>query len=101
MRLRIVEKNSFSGLAEKSMAIELFVVFFVTFYAFRSMTYIGDGLRHLPVLRTITEQAPTAFTPKRWLEAYRYHSQSLVVNIHFLFSLVMRTVVAISKKLRM
>jgi hypothetical protein len=59
------------------MAVVLSVLFFVTFYAIRSKTHIGDGLRHLPVLRTITEHAPTAFTAKQWLGAYRSHYESL------------------------
>ena len=99
MRYSRVEKKLLSDLGAKSMAVVLFVILFVTFYAFRSKTYIGDGLRHLPVLRTITEHAPIAFTAKPWLEAYRSHYESLVVHNHFLFALVMRTAFAIQQKL--
>jgi hypothetical protein len=78
----------------------LFVIILsITFYAFRSSTFIGDGLRHLPALRTITEGPPVVFQPKPWLEVYRAHYDRVVVHNHFLFGLTMRAAFALQHAL--
>jgi hypothetical protein len=69
------------------------------FHEFRSTTFIGDGLRYLPALRTITEGPPATFQPKPWLEVYRSHYEPAVVHHHFLFGLTMRTAFALQQAL--
>jgi hypothetical protein len=77
----------------------LAVIFFVTFYAFRSTTLIGDGLRHLPALRTIIQGATPTYQAKPWLEVYRDHYDKLAVHNHFLFGVTMRAAFALQQKL--
>lgn len=80
-----------SFLAPKYVAALFALILSVTFYEFRSSTFIGDGLRHLPALRTITEGSPASFQPKPWLEVYRAHYDRVVAHNHFLFGLAIRT----------
>jgi len=79
----------------------LLVVFLcLTFYGFRATTLIGDGLRHLPALRTITSRgAVLRFEPKPWLEVYRNNLDHLVVQHHFLFGATMSCAFALQQKL--
>jgi hypothetical protein len=91
--------GSASFLAPKCVAALFVVIFSITFYAFRSNTLIGDGLRHLPALRTITDGPPLSFQPKPWLEVYRAHYDRVVVHHHFLFGLIMRTAFALQRAL--
>jgi hypothetical protein len=77
----------------------LVLILSITFYEFRSSYLIGDGLRHLPALRTITEGPPATFQPKPWLEVYRAHYDRVVVHNHFLFGLAMRTAFALQQAL--
>lgn len=88
--------NRFDSIARAAL---LAAFLSVTFYAFRSTTLIGDGLRLLPALRTITGQSPPAFEPKPWLEVYRAHYERVVVHNHFLFGLLMRAAFAIARSL--
>ena len=88
------QQGSAGFLAPKYVAALLVFIFSIAFYEFRSSTLIGDGLRHLPALRTITQGPPVAFQPKPWLEVYRAHYDRAVVHNHFLFGLVMRTAFA-------
>jgi len=85
--------------APKYMAALLVLILCVTFYEFRSSTFIGDGLRHLPALRTITEGPPVAIQPKPWLEVYRAHYDRVVVHHHFLFGLAIRAAFALQRAL--
>jgi hypothetical protein len=89
------QQGSAGFLAPKYVAALLVFIFSIAFYEFRSSTLIGDGLRHLPALRTITQGPPAAFQPKPWLEVYRAHYDRAVVHNHFLFGLVMRTAFAL------
>jgi hypothetical protein len=93
------QQDSAGLLAPKYVAALLVLVLFVTFYEFRSSTFIGDGLRHLPALRTITEGPPVAFQPKPWLEVYRAHYDRVVVHHHFLFGLTIRAAFALQQAL--
>ena len=52
------QQGSAGFLAPKYVAALLVFILSITFYEFRSSTFIGDGLRHLPALRTITEGHP-------------------------------------------
>ena len=88
-----------SFLAARCVAGLLVLVSFIIFHEFRSTTFIGDGLRYLPALRTITEGPPATFQPKPWLEIYRSHYEPAVVHHHFLFGLTMRTIFAIQQAL--
>jgi hypothetical protein len=94
---KLIEEDLFGPLRAKTVAALLAVVFCGTFYTFRSNTLIGDGLRHLPALRTITGQAPLVYMPKPWLETYRAQYDRVVVHNHFLFALVMRTAFALQR----
>ena len=85
--------------APKYMAALLVLILCGTFYEFRSSTFIGDGLRHLPALRTITEGPPVAMQPKPWLEVYRAHYDRAVVHHHFLFGLAIRAAFALQRAL--
>src|SRR5882762_2786554 len=93
------QQGSVGFLAPKYAATLLVLIFSVGFYEFRSSTLIGDGLRHLPALRTITQGPPSAFQPKPWLEVYRAHYDRVVVRNHFLFGLVMRTAFTLQQAL--
>jgi hypothetical protein len=93
------QQGSAGFLAPKYLAALLVLILSVTFYEFRSSTFIGDGLRHLPALRTITEGPPVAFQPKPWLEVYRAHYDRVVVHHHFLFGLTVRTAFALQQAL--
>jgi hypothetical protein len=86
-------------LAPKYVAALLVLILSATFFEFRSSTFIGDGLRHLPALRTITEGPPVVFQPKPWLEVYRAHYDRLVVHNHFLFGLTIRAAFALQQAL--
>jgi hypothetical protein len=86
-------------LAPKYVAALLVLILSITFYEFRSSTFIGDGLRHLPALRTVTEGPPVAFLPKPWLEVYRSHYDRVVAHHHFLFGLTMRAGFALQRAL--
>jgi len=77
----------------------LVLILSTTFYEFKSSTFIGDGLRHLPALRTISQGPPVTFQPKPWLEVYRAHYDRVVVHNHFLFGLIMRTAFALQQAL--
>src|SRR5712691_8434576 len=93
------QQGSAGFLAPKYVAVLLVLIFSITFYEFRSSTFIGDGLRHLPALRTITEGPPVAFHPKPWLEVYRSHYDRVVVHNHFLFGLTIRAAFALQHAL--
>src|SRR6266550_5718954 len=93
------QQGSAGFLAPKYVAALLALILSVTFYEFRSNVFIGDGLRHLPALRTITEGPPVSFQPKPWLEVYRKHYDRVVVHNHFLFGLAMRTAFALQQAL--
>jgi hypothetical protein len=90
------QQGSAGFLDPKYVAALLVLILSVTFYEFRSSTFIGDGLRHLPALRTITEGEPVAFQPKPWLEVYRAHYDRVVVHHHFLSSGQMEHILRIS-----
>jgi len=92
-------QGSASFLAPKYIAALLVLISSITFYEFRSSTFIGDGLRHLPALRTVTEGPPVAFQPKPWLEVYRAHYDRVVVHNHFLFGLTIRAAFALQQAL--
>jgi len=77
----------------------LVAILCVTFYVFTSNTLMGDGLRHLFALRTITQGVTPAFQPKPWLEVYRRYYDDLVVHNHFLFGIAMRAAFALQQKL--
>src|SRR5690348_4145883 len=64
-------------------AILIVLIACIIFYNFRSTSLIGDGLRYLPVLRTILPGASPTFQPRPWLEVYRNHYVGLVVHNHF------------------
>jgi len=81
------------------VAALLTAVLCVTFYSFKSNSLIGDGLRHLPALRTILPGTPPTFQAKPWLEIYRSHYDDLVVHNHFLFGAAMRAAFALQQKL--
>jgi len=85
--------------APKYVAALLVLILSVTFYEFRSTVFIGDGLRHLPALRTITEGPPVTFHSKPWLEVYRSHYDRVVVHHHFLFGLTIRAAFALQQAL--
>jgi hypothetical protein len=93
------QQGSVSFFAPKYVAVLFALILSVTFYEFRSSTFIGDGLRHLPALRTITEGPPVVFQPKPWLEVYRAHYDRLVVHHHFLFGLTIRAAFALQRAL--
>ena|ERR1700731_2693960 len=93
------QQGSAGFLAPKYVATLLVLILSVTFYEFRSSVFIGDGLRHLPALRTITEGPPVAFHPKPWLEVYRSHYDRVVVHHHFLFGLSIRAAFALQQAL--
>jgi hypothetical protein len=94
------QQNGKSDLpASKAVAVLLVIILWVTFYSFRSNSLIGDGLRYLPVFRTILPGAPPTFQPGPWLEIYRSHYDELVVHNHFLFGATMRTAFALQQKL--
>jgi hypothetical protein len=93
------QQGSPGFLAPKFVVALLVLVLSVTFFEFRSNTFIGDGLRHLPALRTITEGPPVAFQPKPWLEVYREHYDRVVVRNHFLFGLTIRAAFALQQAL--
>jgi hypothetical protein len=57
------QQGSAGFLAPKYVAALLVFILSVTFCEFRSSTFIGDGLRHLPALRTITEGPTVVFKP--------------------------------------
>lgn len=86
-------------LAPKYVAALLVLILSVGFFEFRSSTFIGDGLRHLPALRTITEGPPAVLQPKPWLEVYRAHYDRVVVHHHFLFGLTIRAAFALQRAL--
>jgi hypothetical protein len=83
----------------RRLSVLLAVFLSVGFYSFRSTTFIGDGLRHLPALRMITEGSPVDFQPKPWLEVYTAHYDRAVVRNHFLFGLAMRAAFALQRAL--
>ena len=91
--------GKFSFRSPKAVAILLAAILCVTYYNFRSNTLIGDGLRHLPALRTIHPGVSPTFEPKPWLEIYRSHYDELVVHNHFLFGLTMRAAFAVQQAL--
>src|SRR6266480_2456499 len=93
------QQGSAGFLAPKYVAALLVLIFSIGFCKFPSSTLIGDGLRHLPALRTITEGPPVSFQPKPWLEVYRNHYDRVVVHNHFLFGLAMRTAFALQQAL--
>jgi hypothetical protein len=89
--------SSPSFLASKYMAVLLVFIFSIAFLEFQGSTNIGDGLRYLPALRTITEGSHVSFQPKPWLEVYRVHYERVVVHNHFLFGLAARTAFALQR----
>jgi hypothetical protein len=93
------QQGSVSFLAPKYVAALFILISSITFYEFRSSTFFGDGLRHLPALRTITEGPPVVFQPKPWLEVYRAHYDRLVVHHHFLFGLTIRAAFTLQQAL--
>jgi hypothetical protein len=93
------QQGSVRFLTPKYVAALFILISSITFYEFRSSTFIGDGLRHLPALRTITEGPPVVFQPKPWLEVYRAHYDRLVVHHHFLFGLTVRAAFALQRAL--
>ena len=93
------DKNAFAPASSKAAALLLAAILCVTFYGFRSNSLIGDGLRHLPALRTILPGTPPAFQPKPWLEIYRDHYDDLVVHNHLLFGATMRAAFALQQAL--
>jgi hypothetical protein len=93
------QQDSAGLIAPKYVAALLVLILSITFYEFRSSTFIGDGLRHLPALRTITEGPRIAFQPKPWLEVYRAHYDRVVVHNHFLFGLTIRAAFALQRAL--
>jgi hypothetical protein len=93
------QQGSAGLLAPKYVAALLVLILSITFYEFRSSTYIGDGLRHLPALRTVAEGPRIAFQPKPWLEVYRAHYDRVVVHNHFLFGLTIRAAFALQRAL--
>jgi len=93
------QQGSAGFLAPKYVVALLVLIFSIGFYEFPCSTLIGDGLRHLPALRTITEGPPVSFQPKPWLEVYRAHYDRVVVRNHFLFGLAMRTAFALQQAL--
>lgn len=95
----LAQDDSSGCLAPRYIAALLVLILSITFYEFRSSSFIGDGLRHLPALRTITEGPPATFQPKPWLEVYRAHYDRVVVHNHFLFGLAMRTAFALQQAL--
>src|SRR5437667_988757 len=95
----LAQDDSAGCLAPRYIAALLVLILSITFYEFRSSSFIGDGLRHLPALRTITEGPPVSFQPKPWLEVYRAHYDRVVVHNHFLFGLAMRTAFALQQAL--
>src|SRR5882762_1781960 len=94
-----LQQSSAGFLAPKYVAALLILISCIAFYEFRSSTLIGDGLRHLPALRTITQGPPAVFQPRPWLEVYRAHYDRVVVHNHFLFGLAMRTAFALQRAL--
>src|SRR6266480_3265808 len=94
------QQNEKSDLPTSITVAALLVIFlWVGFYSFRSNSLIGDGLRYLPVFRTILPGASPTFQPGRWLEVYRHHYDDLVVHNHFLFGATMRAAFALQQKL--
>jgi hypothetical protein len=93
------QQGSAGFLAPKYMAVLLVLILSATFYEFRSSTFIGDGLRHLPAFRTITEGTPVVFQPKPWLEVYRAHYDRVAAHHHFLFGLTIRAAFALQRAL--
>src|SRR5260370_34771383 len=89
----------FDFLSPKGMAVLLAGFFCVMFYAFGSNTLIGDGLRYLPALRTITGSPPSQFQAKPWLEVYRSHYDGVVAHHHILFCVTMRAAVGLQQRL--
>jgi hypothetical protein len=82
-----------------TVAVLLVIFLWVVFYSFRSNSLIGDGLRYLPVFRTILPGASPTYQPGGWLEVYRSHYDELVVHNHFLFGATMRTAFALQREL--
>jgi len=95
----LVQDDSAGFLAPRYVAALLVLILSITFYEFRSSTFVGDGLRHLPALRTITEGPPAIFQPKPLLEVYRSHYDRVAAHNHFLFGLVMRTAFVLQRAL--
>ena len=83
----------------KIVALLLAVTLCISFYVFRSNSLIGDGLRYLPVLRTISPGVVPTIEPRSWVEVYRNHYNDLVVHNHFLFGATIWTAFAIQRKL--
>jgi len=75
----------------------MFVAIGAIYWTCRSTTLIGDGLRHLPALRTIVPGTSLQFEPKPWLELYRNYYETAVVHNHVLFGLMARGGFAVSK----
>jgi hypothetical protein len=94
-----LQQGSSGFLATKYVTALFILIFCVAFYEFRSTALIGDGLRHLPALRTISQGPPLVFQPRPWLEVYRAHYDQVVVHNHFLFGLTMRTAFALQRAL--
>ena len=69
----------------------------IIYYCFRNDSLIGDGLRHLPAMRSIVPGTPPTFQAKPWLEIYREHYDDFVVHNHFLFGLAMRGAFALQQ----
>jgi hypothetical protein len=67
------QQGSACFLAPNYVAALVVLIFSIAFYEFRSSTLIGDWLRYLLALLTITHVPPAAFQPKPWLEVYRAH----------------------------
>jgi hypothetical protein len=86
-----------TSLAPRYVAVLLAASLSLAFFGFRSNAFIGDGLRHLPALRTIVNGPPVSFEPKPWLEVYRAHYERVVVRNHFLYALIMRTAFALQR----
>ena len=93
------QDGTFGLHTSKALATLLAAILCVTFYSFKSKSLIGDGLRHLPALRTILPGATPTFKPKPWLEIYQNHYDDLVVHNHFLFGATMRAAFALQQEL--
>jgi hypothetical protein len=90
-------RGTVSGFKSGLIAVFLFLVFFGLYSALPSTTLIGDGLRHLPALRTVVPGDPVRFEPKPWLEVYRHYYDDVVVHNHVLFGLLARAGFAASR----
>jgi len=93
------QSGMFGLLTTKVVATLLAAIFCFTFYVFKSNTLVGDGIRHLLTLRTITQGAVPTFQPQPWLEVYRHHYDDMVVHNHFLFDVTMRAAFELQQKL--